>query len=86
MGLFGNRKEFKANAAQFTKIAETEAKAAREAARKVAAYKKSLKSGKSGDPAADRYLIRQHDASRRIHQANARDFKRSADAERKRWF
>ncbi len=44
MGLFGNRKEFKAKAEEYTKLANKEAKSAREEAKKAAAYKKSLKS------------------------------------------
>ena len=85
MGLFGNRKEFKAKAEEYTKLANKEAKSAREEAKKAAAYKKSLKSG-SDDPAADRYLFRQHDSNRRIYEANARDLRKGAEFQRKRWF
>jgi hypothetical protein len=81
----GKKQQREASAARWSKWADDAAKDASAEAKKVAAYKKSLKSGKSSDPAADRYMIRQHDSALRIARANERDFRANAKNLKKWW-
>jgi hypothetical protein len=81
----GKKQQREASAAWWTKQADDAAKDASAEAKKVEGYRQSLKSGKSDDPAADRYMIRQHDSARRIAEANAKDYRDTAKNTRK-WF
>ncbi|MCT9932468.1 hypothetical protein N5079_19895 [Planotetraspora sp. A-T 1434] len=83
MGLFNKKGQIRAQ--EWDKRADQEAATARAEARKADAYRRSLASGKSQDPAADRYMIRQHDSNRRVAAANARDFRKTAERSRKWW-
>ncbi|WP_326646035.1 hypothetical protein OG884_15400 [Streptosporangium sp. NBC_01755] len=84
MGLFSSKKKA-AEAEKWEKKAETYSKEAREEARKAAKHTELLRSGKSTDPAADRYMIREHDGNRRVAEANARDCRFNAETTRKWW-
>lgn len=57
------------------------ARDARDAVRKSAEYRRG-----TGDPGTDRYMIRQLDADRRVAEANAREFRATADQSRRRRF
>lgn len=65
------RKAKAAEAKRLETLAEGYDRAAREEARKVAQYRASLRSG-SEDPAADKYMIAQHEANRLTAEHNAR--------------
>lgn len=89
MGLFGPSKastERKARAEQNEKRAAEYSRKARKETQEAEKYRKSLRSGKSQDPAADRYMIREHEANRRTAASNAKGFQKAAEFERKRWF
>lgn len=82
MGFFGdNRKELAADADERAAKHDKEARAA---AAEAAKYRKMLKEG-SGDPAADRYMIRLAERDRRIAEVNARDERDSAKRLRRLW-
>lgn len=84
MGPFSKRR---ADADRWDAEATRSAKEAREAVREADKYGKSLASGQSDDPAADRFLQREHDSDRRVAAANARDFRKLAKpSTKKRWF
>ncbi|MBO4275164.1 hypothetical protein [Microbispora triticiradicis] len=86
MGLFGDKRQAKeASAAHWDAAADKYAARAREQAKKAEARRKSLASGKSQDPAADRYLLEQAERHRRICEANVKDCRDMAKASRKRW-
>lgn len=87
MGLFSSKKS-RERAAEIERLEAAErgyAQEARDEARTADKYRQNLASGKSQDPAADRYMIRQHEENRRLAAANAHDFRTSAKAAR-RWF
>lgn len=86
MGWLSSRKQHLANADTLMKQAEDEARKAGEEARKAAQFRKSLKSGKSDDPAADAYMIHEHEGNRRIAEQTARVLREFAKCERSRWF
>lgn len=68
--------------AKYNREADKHDKEAREAAKKIAGYKKSLKSG-SSDPAGLRYLIREHEQDMRGAQLSAKDAREAAEQTRK---
>ena len=71
--------------AKHNRAASNHDKEAREAAKKIAGLKKSLKSG-SSDPAADRYLIRQAEQEQATARHNARVCRDAAERASKRRF
>lgn len=87
--MFGKRKQHQEDAARYQKLADEQAAKARREAREAARYRKSLKSGKSQDPHADRYFIREHEENRRIAEAGARSFRQMAEQQElqaRSWF
>ncbi|NJP24480.1 hypothetical protein FLW53_09710 [Microbispora sp. SCL1-1] len=71
MGLF-SKKNPQADA--WAQRAREAAAQARESGRKADECRRRLASGTSEDRHADRYMLRQHEADRRVHEANARDW------------
>ena len=72
MGLF---RRGDSDAARLTAKADKWSREARDEAGKAAAARKTLASGASSDPGADRAAVRRHEENQRIAAANARDFR-----------
>lgn len=86
MGWLSSRKKHLAEAEQLLQQAEEEQRKAQEEARQAARFRKSLRSGRSTDPGADAYMVREHEANRRIAERNASTLRKFARSERSRWF
>jgi hypothetical protein len=82
--MFGSskRQTRAAEIAKHNREANTHDKEAREQAKKIAGFKKNLKSG-SNDPAGLRYLIREHEQDMATAQHNARVCREAAEQTRK---
>lgn len=83
MGLFA-KKSSKAD--EYDAQAKEYERQAREEARKRDENEKRLKSGKSQDPHADRYMIREHESNRYVAAKTAETLREFAKHERRRWF
>ncbi|KAB8192578.1 hypothetical protein FH608_024055 [Nonomuraea phyllanthi] len=83
MGWF-DKKSVKAD--QWEAEAKEYDREARAEASKAEGYRNSLKSGKSSDPGADRYMIREHQANQWVAAKNAQTLREFAKHERRRWW
>jgi hypothetical protein len=82
--MFGsNKKQARAEkVAKYNREANDHDKEARKHAKKIEGFKKNLKSG-SSDPAADRYMIREHEGDMQTARHNAKVCRDVAEQTRK---